>query len=895
VSDQPPVPRPVSTTAGALWQEFEAIHGHDRPACTRQGHDGSLLDYYDAALQKNQAALCLSGGGVRSAAFSLGVMQNLARRGLLTEFHYLSTVSGGGYIGSWLQALVHAHGGDAAEVQRALGASEAAPELRTLRKYTNYLTPRPGISSPDTWAGILLWVRNVLVNWLIFVPALFATALLPGLYQDVLTAIEPRWGWPLLGFGLVCLFIGIYNGARHLPSHAMTRASSHTSNSVFVPKWVVWPLLIWSLLVPLAAAPWLRAVMPGNAILGDVIPPLGFIVMELAFVIAGIREGGMHRRLFGHNFGWWSLASLVAAFILWLELELSIGLPVIYIAVLGPLAVTIAHLMQSLIYVALRTEAFRGDLDREWLARLNAEKVVPSLLWAIFAAACLVLPIAVLDHTSNFTSFVVSGFGLLTGPLAAYVGKISGDMSGKEKTEAGGGFRPSSNLILGAIAAVFAATLFMLLARLGWMLSGGHILGDLILMGIAGVLAWALGRHINVNRFSMHGVYRNRLVRAFLGTARRQRQPDDFTGLDPGDNPRMAELEPRTPRTRRLFPVVNLTLNLTASRNTAWAERKGESFTVTPSSCGAAYLHKCEDVAAGLPVRGAYVRTEFYGGSERETGPDDYRRGITLGTALAISGAAASPNMGYHSSPGAAFLMTLFNVRLGAWLPNPATASTDELSRAKPPNALLTLSHELLGLSDDRGDAVYLSDGGHFENLGLYEMVRRRCRRILVIDAGEDPTASFEDLGNAIRKIRIDFDVSIKFVPQVAIGSRKKPVLPFRSFAYAEVHYPECAIPGELVYLKPADVAEVAMDVRSYRNLNETFPHQSTLEQFYGESQFESYRELGRRETELLAPDAGTLTAFFADVRRQAPEPPTPRQKPPPTTIVTRNRRWAMT
>jgi len=896
VSDQPPVPRPVSTTAGALWQEFEAIHGPDRPACTRHGPDGSLRDYYDAVLQKDQAALCLSGGGVRSAAFSLGVLQDLARRGLLTQFHYLSTVSGGGYIGSWLQALVHAHGGDTADVQRALGAIEAAPQLRTLRKYTNYLTPRPGISSPDTWAGILLWVRNVLVNWLIFVPALFAAALLPGLYQNVLAAIEPRWGWPLLVLGLVCLFMGIYNGARHLPSHSVHKTPMQSPSGVFVPKWVVWPLLIWSLLVPLAAAPWLRVVMPGNAILGDVIPPLGFIVMELAFVIAGYRAAGTHRRLFSHNFGWWSLASLVAAFILWLELELSIGLPVIYIAVLGPLAVTIAHLMQSLIYIALRSEAFRGDLDREWLARLNAEKVVPSLLWAIFAVVCLVLPIAVLDHTSSFTSFVVSGFGLLTGPVAAYVGKISSDMSGKAKTEAGGGFRPSSNLVLGVIAAVFAATLFMLLARLGWMLADGHILGDLILMGAAGVLAWALGRRINVNRFSMHGVYRNRLVRAFLGTARRQRQPDDFTGLDPDDNPRMAELEPREPQTRRLFPVVNLTLNLTASRNTAWAERKGESFTVTPSSCGAAFLHKCEDVAAGLPARGAYVRTELYAGSERETGPDDSCRGITLGTALAISGAAASPNMGYHSSPGAAFLMTLFNVRLGAWLPNPATASTDELSRAKPPNALVTLARELLGLSDDRGNAVYLSDGGHFENLGLYEMVRRRCRRILVVDAGEDPSSSFEDLGNAIRKIRIDFDVSIEFVPQVAIGSRTKPLLPFRSFACAKIHYPECTRPGELVYLKPADLAEVAMDVRSYRNLNETFPHQATLEQFYGESQFESYRELGRSETAGLAPDATTLTAFFDAVQRQAPPPPTPRQKQlPPTTIVTRNRRWAMT
>jgi hypothetical protein len=290
------------------------------------------------------------------------------------------------------------------------------------------------------------------------------------------------------------------------------------------------------------------------------------------------------------------------------------------------------------------------------------------------------------------------------------------------------------------------------------------------------------------------------------------------------------------------------------------------------------------------------VKTASYAGGARETGPDDCCRGITLGTAVAISGAAASPNMGYHSSPGAAFLMTLFNVRLGAWLPNPAMASTSELSLAKPRNALITLARELLGMSDDRGGAVYLSDGGHFENLGLYEMIRRRCRRILVVDAGEDPNASFEDLGNAIRKIRIDFDVAIEFTPQVAIGSRQKPLEPFRSFAYGRIRYPESDTPGELIYVKPADFADVSMDVRSYRNLHETFPHQSTLEQFYGESQFESYRELGRCETGLLAPGATTLDAFFDGVRRQAPAPPVLRPKPPsPIAIVPRNRRWAMT
>src|SRR5208283_3651429 len=109
--------------------------------------------------------------------------------------------------------------------------------------------------------------------------------------------------------------------------------------------------------------------------------------------------------------------------------------------------------------------------------------------------------------------------------------------------------------------------------------------------------------------------------------------------------------------------------------------------------------------------------------------------------------------------------MTLFNVRLGAWLPNPAVASAAELAQAKPPNALRTLGCELLGLTDDRSDSVYLTDGGHFDDLGLYELVRRRCCSIVVIDAGEDADAGFADLGNAVRKIAIDFDIRIRFTP----------------------------------------------------------------------------------------------------------------------------------
>ena len=732
-----PEPRPVSTLAGALWDEFEAIHKIPRPTVTAPGPNASLDAYYDAALQQDQAALCLSGGGIRSAAFSLGVLQALARANLLTSFHYLSTVSGGGYSGGWLSALLHEHHGDDEAVQNLLAANTAPPELDALRRYTDYLAPRPGLNSPDIWAGIVLWMRNVLVNWLIFFPALFALAMLPNAYCDMLRTIGPVCSALLLLFGLCSLGLGIYNGIQHFPSHAPPPPVHRGRRRAFVPLWVVLPLALWASLVPLAAAPLLRPDPPGQPLWVVLIPALGFVVSELALLLSLARANHGDRQLLWRNSGWWSLASLASALVLWLALDLAIARDIRIAAVLGPLAVTLALLVQSLFYIALRREASRGDLDREWLARLDGEKIVPALLWGMFAAVCLFLPHWVLDcWHGSFVPFVVSATGLLTGPLAAYLGKIAKDVPGNGVQTAGSAYVPPLHVIIDLIAAVFGIALFMLLARLGVLLAGGDWLLDVLWLALGVLLAWAFGRRINVNRFSMHAVYRNRLVRAFLGSARLNRAPDAFTGLDPADNPRMVNLlrpapgEPTDPAPdppplagakRMLFPVVNVTLNLVAGRNTAWTERKGESFTITPCRCGGAYLHRIEDQKAGLPVRGAYVRTAAYAGNERETGPDDDRLGITLGTAIALSGAALSPSMGYYSAPATAFLMTLFNVRLGAWLPNPAMAATGELLEAKPPNALVTLTRELLGWTDDLGKAVYLSDGGHFENLGLYK------------------------------------------------------------------------------------------------------------------------------------------------------------------------------
>jgi hypothetical protein len=163
----------------------------------------------------------------------------------------------------------------------------------------------------------------------------------------------------------------------------------------------------------------------------------------------------------------------------------------------------------------------------------------------------------------------------------------------------------------------------------------------------------------------------------------------------------------------------------------------------------------------------------------------------------------------------------------------------------------------MFGLTSDDSNYVYLSDGGHFENLGLYEMVRRRCRFIVVSDAGCDPSFAFEDLGNAVRKIALDLGISITFYGVTALkGRAEEDRLGPNDRAKADRDIPLCALGtvdygdrqiGVVLYVKAAYHKAIVRNVgvRSYALANPDFPHQSTADQFFSESQFESYRALG--------------------------------------------------
>jgi hypothetical protein len=374
------------------------------------------------------------------------------------------------------------------------------------------------------------------------------------------------------------------------------------------------------------------------------------------------------------------------------------------------------------------------------------------------------------------------------------------------------------------------------------------------------VCLW-LSYRVDLNEFSMNLMYRNRLIRCYLGATHQGRQPNPFSGLDSGDDLFLSALRSSEGYSGPL-PILNGTLNLVSTRDLAWQERKAESFPMTPLRCGFdtwieqrnleknyaidKALKKVDDI-----TKFAYRPTEKYGYVDK---------GMYVGTAMSISGAAASPNMGYHSVPSLALLMTFFNVRLGFWARNPRNRKT--WTHPGPKVGLGQLLRELFGLTNDNAKYVYLSDGGHFENLGIYELVKRRCKFIVACDAGADPDYSFDALGNAIRKCREDIGVEIEvdttpLIPKSSgtDGDKSGKKQTTQHCVVGTIHY-DMADPeggkGVFVYIKASLTGDEPADVLNYQTGHTTFPHQSTADQWFSESQFESYRRLGQHIVETL-------------------------------------------
>jgi hypothetical protein len=1041
---------------------------------------------------KPRTALCISGGGIRSATFALGILQGLASAEILDKFDYLSTVSGGGYIGSWLSSWMRRHPGGARGVQddlkrtdTAVATSEPAepigvegdiekerslperklrpepPPLRHLRAYSNYLSPRLGLLSGDTWTIAALYLRNLLLNLLVLVPLLAFALDFPRIFSWVLggaTNFDPKalhgrpdpWAWAavaLIGLGFAYLgqarpvvqgkkaerkapiftpdlrfifsaVLPLALGAAALAVY-WARLNVHTSSPSLLETDGVSRAAGWTLVGVMIVVPFLlyyRRVLFTARLPAE---------QRQAFAFAAERQTTLWKK-----FGWELLANLVAVattgalfYLLAVKVFegpmrtvplvetlapiLRAGQPAspqaqLYTCFIVPL-ILLVFFVQASLFVGL--SSFRNeDYDREWWGRAGGWLLAISLGLALLNAVAVFGPIA-FYYAPVILASVGGGAGLASA-LLGFSGTTPANQRQKEK-----GGKPAK---VADLASAVTVPLFIvaLLASLSlgttWILqhlqtakektqilqpdaaqyarqaqllsqlsrpepdtpglalvthpsprvslpalrsiahlqtiqqtSRLQVLGFLI-VALTGI---ALSLGIGVNKFSMHALYRNRLIRAYLGASRLFRDPDRFTGFDENDNLKMWELRPEllwptslgdvegllgelrkpgdtlgahlwnalepetqealakeridlvstqalaenlnallvtgdlitllgvpapewtttsegrigypraminraildahfsqwiTPMTppadaapadgkalrRGPLHVVNTALNLTSGENLAWQQRMAESFTVSPYHAGSLFL--------------GYRPSHDYGGE------------VSLGTAVAVSGAAASPNMGYHSSPLMAFLLTFFNIRLGAWLGNSGPRGQTTYKKKHPTSGLFTLFEELTGNSTDRSKWVYLSDGGHFENLGLYEMVVRRCHKIVLSDGGADPKYAFEDLGNAIRKIRTDLGIpidiaNVTMVPRTEDG---KPVTG-EYVAVARIRYSAVdpgAEDGRLIYIKPGVYVGdyLPWDVYNYAQESLEFPHEPTSDQFFSESQFESYRALGR-------------------------------------------------
>jgi hypothetical protein len=720
--------------------------------------------------------LALSGGGIRSASFCLGVLQAFNATGILEKFRYLSTVSGGGYIGTSMTVAM------SDEIKtfpfglsgQDVGETEAT---RHLRDNSRYLL-QEGIGS--ALSALVIYLRGIVMNVIIVLPfLLIGAALLAFVKPDTRALAEvPSWltflpegvrtsGWPLsiLAGSILLLLLIVYAfGVSILPILELRTRRLIARIATFV--------------LILGALPFLFE--------------LHFAVLRVMFEGAA-KPSADAAQMAQTSDPFGNFAKIVA----W-------ATPIV--AAILPFLRKIAEKAVSGVTTTY------SDAISKWTSRIVlivAAAVIPLLLWfsmlqlaywAIGVTVCTASSAGVCtawgadNWTAHAPSFIAAPIGYLQGTVATLI-------------------RP------------MAATVFY--------------------FGCAVVLfaAWLV---FNVNSNSLHQLYRDRLGSAFLFKRNATSGPKS---IEPNDTFKFAKIDRRS----SLYHLVNTALNLPGSK---FANRRGRN----------ADFFFFSRLFAGSEATG-YVKTCL---------AEDLTDGLNLGTAMAISGAAAAPNMGMASMRPLSPTIALLNVRLGRWLRHPLDIVKYQGSKwpmkwwRASPGPLHLLSEAFFKSGADiserkpndksRAGFVFLTDGGHIENLGVYELLRRRCALIVAVDAEADPDFTFSSLVQLERFARIDFGTRI-VMDCTPIGDRSRAVSdnakkrvvspkPGPHVALGLIDYPSVGDgkvreKGALIYIKASVSGDESGYVTAYKAANPAFPQESTMEQLFSEEQFEVYRALG--------------------------------------------------
>lgn len=720
--------------------------------------------HYDAAtsiqdLEGSRTGLAISGGGVRSATFALGLLQSLARENLLKHFDYLSTVSGGGYIGASLTWLLsekfREKGGEQYGLDRhnfPYGTAEPKDRsdprhwkgmLRYLREHAEYLAPNKDIS---ILSGLAVVVRGIFLNLLVWVPL------------------------------FTLLFVILQLGWR-------------------VDGWTDLLSLVMNLTAHESGPPRIRELLePGYLNLHEILVMAGAFLL-LVFSLLSIA---------------FSLASAVGG------------------------------------EGAFVRFSYRS---RRWF-EVTGKYFLPCGLFFIGVG---VLPYAAAFFFGSIGSFGSAGAGtMLTG--------IGTGLAAARKSE-----NPIvQDILLPAIAVLLLVGSLILTCGIAIVIREGGNLeqpGDIVFACFV-LLALLTGYVVNTNYISIHRFYRDRLMEAFMP----MQSAIDGNQVRPAPGANEAQLRDLCdPGSLSNYHLVNTNLILVDSDDALFRRRGGDNFVMSRIYCGG-------------DAGGFHPTGNFSGGD------------MTLATAMTISGAAAHPNSGWAGTGqtrkrAVSWLMNLLNIRLGYTVRNAACNTLAPL--AGKPNHFDNMMVELSPSAfDSQGKWFQLSDGGHFENLAIYELVRRRCKLILISDAGADPAFGFGDVQNTVRKISQDFGVEVDFgrpfwsreaydaqtgkaapseqddgydhwrnrlsslVPQRPTGFPVEAWRADHGYIIGTVTYPEAEAgageeTGIIIYVKATMIDGLSLETRGYKADHPTFPHEPTSDQFFDPAQFEAYRELG--------------------------------------------------
>lgn len=872
----------------------------------------------------HEVGLALSGGGIRSATFSMGVLRSLSRSGLLARIDYLSTVSGGGYAGTFLRSLFvpGSMRGTNAEidaktaercVRRAndlgpdpLGSNIGRAAVEQLRQGGSFLSPN---GASDNLYAALVALRNWLAVALVTGSAILAVFLFlqvpraatgVGIVRNVhaaltgavsVTAGEPDEAAKPCSidlrnaegsFTLRCYGRAAAAGvAGSLPHKGIAPDPGPMLGSSWL--WLVAAAILPLWTAPVAWAYWLTWNGSGiprrraaRLLSGTAGVSLTIVLVGIAAVAADDERGAL---------------SMVGAF----AAASALGAPVAYAIALwrnhreegpirgGPGQDAAALAQENRVRTKLSRWLLRGT---QVLLLLSGVALADDLGRAAYHYANG----AIGRGSVGLGTALFGGGWLLVVPIARWVLKRAGSARLPDWPKVFAFARRFGKMLalvlgiflLGALAAAWSAVSYWLVwqgdtvpaggsatiwgTQDGWQMSAGMFV-------LASVVAVALGRfHGFLNQSSLAFFYAGRLRKAYLGASNVERSaartaPDVELSTDEielGAYHHPAVLGP--------VHLVNVTINETTSRSSrvVQLDRRGKSLCVSPAG---------------------YVFTRRGPSEEAVAFSLRYGEQLPMSTWMGISGAAFSTGMGQAGSAGLSMLAGLCNLRLGYWWDSPYPGRVGEQRAPSQAGTGRQMPGAVSGFFDDlvqsylvrevRGafegthsNRWYLTDGGHYENTGVYELVRRRVRFIVACDNGADPGYAFADLVNLIRKLRIDFDAEVEFLTSTELdGLMGKTGSVRAAFGGLEelgarpadgVHRagPYAALarirylgaedqasgtrPGTLLLIKPRIAGSETPDVLRYHDANVEFPQQPTTDQFFDEAQWESYFRLGQ-------------------------------------------------